>query len=407
MKNLKTFFELSNFDTKNITNKGSKVIKQQSLDEIENKGVTLEFLHSLNVPVFKYKTQITIHGLFPELKNNYLGGYKNLFQNKNLSIGVRWQAVDYSKKELIYKKIRQNLSGWQLRHNSSEFFIYKTSSYFDDKTQYKAELEKAKNDIQHIDKSLFFGNVGIYLSQTLYGSYFLVTYINIGGILESNVVKCIENITQLSMAEIEAKETERRIREEKEQQERKEKYRQEIEAKKAKQLPLMEEARKLLSSSGYTLAEKKAIENGDIFIKIEADTETNKFYFVAYRYSKEARQKKFRYEKAKSTDLNFEFSDSFYSKQETIQTTQTGWVKAKEKPKQASENTEKAIHTGEVTIVHYSEKAIALFGDTRPFKDKIKDLGGRFNPYLNNNGTKQAGWILPTTKIQQVIQLLK
>jgi ribonuclease BN (tRNA processing enzyme) len=49
--------------------------------------------------------------------------------------------------------------------------------------------------------------------------------------------------------------------------------------------------------------------------------------------------------------------------------------------------------TGDFIIVDYSEKAIAVFGDTRPIKDQLKALGGRFNPRLTHEGEKQAGWI--------------
>lgn len=40
-------------------------------------------------------------------------------------------------------------------------------------------------------------------------------------------------------------------------------------------------------------------------------------------------------------------------------------------------------------ILDYSEKAIALVGDTRSVKDRLKKLGGRFNPRLSCG----AGWI--------------
>ena len=40
-------------------------------------------------------------------------------------------------------------------------------------------------------------------------------------------------------------------------------------------------------------------------------------------------------------------------------------------------------------IIDYSEKAIAVVGDTRDIKDKLKALGGRFNPRLSCG----AGWI--------------
>lgn len=49
--------------------------------------------------------------------------------------------------------------------------------------------------------------------------------------------------------------------------------------------------------------------------------------------------------------------------------------------------------------------AIALFGDTKAIKEQIKAMGGRFNPFLNNGGEKQAGWILPATK-REAAQLL-
>lgn len=328
MKQIESFFELSNYDSKNITNKGNKVISQQALDKIETEGVTLEFLQGLNMPVYKYRTQITIHGLFPELKNNYLGGYKNLFQNKNLSIGVKWQVVDYVKKDRIYKAITGYLRGWTRRHNSTEFFIYKTSQTFTDKETYKTLLEAAKADISHINKNLFFGNCGVYLSQTLWGGYFLVTYINIGAILESNVIPCIENITKVSMADIEAAAAEKQAKYEAEQAQRKAEYAAEMEAKKAKQAPLMEAARQILTDAGYTLAEKQPIETDKIYIKIETDTDTGRFNFVAYKYSKEGRQKKYRYLKAESNDLGlFNFSNREYDKQETVQKKVSGWVK--------------------------------------------------------------------------------
>mgnify|MGYP007001836296 FL=1 len=51
-----------------------------------------------------------------------------------------------------------------------------------------------------------------------------------------------------------------------------------------------------------------------------------------------------------------------------------------------------------IITVDYSDKAIAIFGDTKVIKDKLKQIGARFNPFLNYDGKKQAGWILPVTK---------
>ena len=405
MKNLESFFSTSNYDTKNITNKGDKEISQQVLTDIENKGVTLEMLEGLGVPVFKYRTQITIHGYFPELCKQYLGGYKMLFQNKNLSIGMKWQAVDYSKKAKIYDYVRRFCGGWQLQRTSSEFFIYKTSKIFNDKETYKQFLETAKQEIAHVNNKLFFGNSEIYLSRTLWGGYYLVTYINIGAILEANVLPCIENICQASITDIEVNFEERRVKAEQEEAQRKQEREKEIEERKAKQAPLLEAAREMLTSAGFVLQEKQAIYDGFIGIKISTDIDTGRFNFVAYKYSKEARQKKFRFEKASSDNLEFKFNESSLSKlylQETRNTEFTGYVKPLEKaaPAQLPETKKEGIKT-----VKYSDKCIAVYGDTKAIKEQLKSIGAKFNGFLTIEGIKQAGWILPLSQSNKLTQI--
>lgn len=53
------------------------------------------------------------------------------------------------------------------------------------------------------------------------------------------------------------------------------------------------------------------------------------------------------------------------------------------------------VPAGEIQIIDYSEKAIAVIGDTKPIKDKLKELGGKFNFRLSCG----AGWIFPKTKL--------
>ena len=62
--------------------------------------------------------------------------------------------------------------------------------------------------------------------------------------------------------------------------------------------------------------------------------------------------------------------------------------------------------TGNFLIVDYSSKAIAVFGDTRQIKDRLKDLGGRFNPNLTYENEKKPGWIFSKSKEQQLKGLL-
>lgn len=54
------------------------------------------------------------------------------------------------------------------------------------------------------------------------------------------------------------------------------------------------------------------------------------------------------------------------------------------------------------TIVEYSTKAVAVFGDTKTIKDELRAMGGRFNARLTYNGQKLAGWIFPKSKEQRL-----
>ncbi len=62
--------------------------------------------------------------------------------------------------------------------------------------------------------------------------------------------------------------------------------------------------------------------------------------------------------------------------------------------------------TGDYTIVDYSEKAVAIFGDTKAIKEQLSALGGRFNKYLTLNGNKCAGWIFQKSKEDDLRKLV-
>ena len=56
-----------------------------------------------------------------------------------------------------------------------------------------------------------------------------------------------------------------------------------------------------------------------------------------------------------------------------------------------------------VTLEQYTEKAIALFGDTEPIKDKIKALGGKYNSNLRG----RPGWIFMNSSRVKVEAFIK
>ena len=77
------------------------------------------------------------------------------------------------------------------------------------------------------------------------------------------------------------------------------------------------------------------------------------------------------------------------------------------KPEKAEEAKEvEAVTVKSIEVVDYSEKAIAVFGDTKAIKEQLKELGGRFNPSLKHNGEKRAGWIFSKKQTDKVHLLL-
>ena len=49
----------------------------------------------------------------------------------------------------------------------------------------------------------------------------------------------------------------------------------------------------------------------------------------------------------------------------------------------------------EIYIENYTEKSFVVLGDTRPHKENIKKLGGKWNSRLKDN---KMGWIFPMSK---------
>lgn len=66
----------------------------------------------------------------------------------------------------------------------------------------------------------------------------------------------------------------------------------------------------------------------------------------------------------------------------------------KPEPKQNKTTKTETIESKGLQIIDYSEKAIAIVGDTKAIKETLKTLGGRFNSHLSCG----AGWIFSKAK---------
>ena len=56
--------------------------------------------------------------------------------------------------------------------------------------------------------------------------------------------------------------------------------------------------------------------------------------------------------------------------------------------------------------IQYTERCIAVIGDTKPLKDQLKQAGGKFNPYLKVNGSTVAGWVFSVNRKDQIAGII-
>ena len=421
MKAIEKFFESTNFDHKNILNRSTTVLKESDIEVLENEGATFELLESLNVPVYKYRTQITIHGLFPDLKNNYIGGYKNLFQNKNLSIGVKYNAIDRLKKEKIFSTIKGflNVDGvydnrWIVTDNSTEYSIYKMSERFNTKSEYLRLLPIFENEAKCINKDLFFGNVQVYDAQNMAGQFFLVLDLNIGAIKNENVVPLIQNVCNCEIGIIEAKiqadKEAYELKQATEKAERDEKER--IKQENAK--PYFEKAYAYIQSLGYEKQTVKLFDGIIVLVGVSVVSESFDVIYKFRKYNKTKSEKKFRYintEYRNEIPDVLEFVYNGYSSNKSDKTEITAYVKNNNsKPKDEIKTvevkkeaevktTELKPNNSDIRVVEYSEKSFAVIGNTKPIKDVLLQLGGKYNRYL----TVGIGWIFSNKKKNEVM----
>jgi len=73
------------------------------------------------------------------------------------------------------------------------------------------------------------------------------------------------------------------------------------------------------------------------------------------------------------------------------------------------EETKKAVEiikTDNIYVKDYSDKSFVVYGNTKPIKDQLKELGGKFNMRLKISEITVVGWIFPKTKKEAVISAL-
>lgn len=199
---IEKMFAANNFcDKKHKLNTTLKPICLDVVDGIERFGITSERINELSADgfdIYKYQTQITLHGLCKELNDERIFGYKCLTLNNNQSIGIKYIAVDAEKKHTICDKL--SYFGWWTKSSSTElhpFMMQRFKNGNDAIIQCNEYNEIAKR----IDRSLFCGSYSIYVG-TWMGMYYAVFDLFVDAIIEENVNILLEQITGRTISEI-------------------------------------------------------------------------------------------------------------------------------------------------------------------------------------------------------------
>ena len=194
--NVENLFENKfNYDKKHKLNTSPKELPLKIIENI-NKGVTLEQLSEIlakGYDIYKYSTQITIHGICNDLTDNNVCRYNSLMLNKNKSLGVKWIAVDTEKKNEICTKLEY--FGWTTNHTSLKFHpsLIKCS---DNVADAKKQCNDLKTIIDNIGENMFYGSYNIYMGE-IFGRYYSVLDLFINGIKQENVTPLLEKILDM------------------------------------------------------------------------------------------------------------------------------------------------------------------------------------------------------------------
>lgn len=275
---MQQIFNIPNFDTEsktNICSLGYKCDKKHKLNttnanipdsviqNIDN-GITLEQINDLianGYDIYKYQTQITLHGICNSLTTDTVGQYKSIILNKNKSIGIKWIAVDRQKKLQICDTLY--FFGWSRVQNSTELHPCKCERVAD-KQQAIDKANEYRALIEKIDKTLFYGDANIFIAPYC-GMYYVVLELRINGIMQENISVLLNQLTDSTEQERNDKIKEIKDQREKEYQLSQEKHRIEREKQDKEDKEKTSNLEKELKDAGYVKTTSDKLKKNDIF----------------------------------------------------------------------------------------------------------------------------------------------
>ncbi len=151
----------------------SQAVANVTASEIED-GISLERLETIGVPVYRYATQITLHGVLPGFSREARpAGFKSVFRNANGTIGVKYVAIDGAKKATIADASHYGHREWSAHLDSAGLTI---GRHFEQK-------DEALESFKSFPRELIHGSVQA--GAGVYGGFWVLAWV--GAIPEANV----------------------------------------------------------------------------------------------------------------------------------------------------------------------------------------------------------------------------
>ena len=418
MQDKETLFKQSlncKFDTPKKLNRADKAIPSEVIEQLESGQFTCEMIDQLKkqYPIFFYQTCVTIHGQWGNVERSYIGGYKHIHQNQNGSLEVFYPCIDLEKIKTIIAGLRaiDSKAFYYQSNSTARAFTMSQTITKDNAPELKAKFLQIADRLKSLR---IYGSVHIYIQPKLWGGAEIVCRLYPCAIPESevnNVLLCLANMTQT--------EYDRKVIEVKQAREVEARRRKaEDEARTTERNAKREQTMAIYREQFKPLMETLPICNDiNAGILVKPIIDLDKITFTYYRLDGKGSFNRVKWSKAYSKELCTDASQIEFmeQKQQKISDFRLNdfrllqpvkQVEApKVQPKRETAPQPKQTTTG-VILVDYSDKAIALFGDTKPIKDKLAAIGGRFNPYLKREGATQAGWIFSKSKQSELNQLI-
>ena len=164
---------IGNFATPKKLNRSGKIVPQSYIDKIEDAEVTSIMLEELykTVPIFIYKTCVTIHGTLPKIETTRIGRYKNVIQNNNGSLEIRYSAIDYTVKWQTAQYLTL-VDDWNKNENSTTGIYFFKSFRTTDKQLAIDKYNEFKKHAESININGLFAKIFV-TGQNYWGMYYI------------------------------------------------------------------------------------------------------------------------------------------------------------------------------------------------------------------------------------------